>query len=400
MADYYEPSPDIQAQAEENKLVNNALTKLPEPYISGLKLGADIELNGLTLNTIDENNVLWVLSDIDGWWTLPDPELPDLPRGWGDGSYDAIGRYAARVINLSGSFIPQQPEDAAAARAKLVQAISLVKTGGWLKVNESPTKAAYVRLSGRPQILNVNRRGRHDFIIGLVAADPIKYEWVGNTDGYDLKTLTVDTPILDNAVPTGYYSGTVDITTTGDVAVPIVIELPFGLTIPDENALPYIENGTTDQRITINTGTESTSKLELDTYNREVLEVTYDTYSISNAVGDGANTVYTTSEAFSGVSVGSLVSIVGVNPPEHDIRNAEVISVDSANNKFTVASSETASYVSGGDLLVTYGVENARSKANVLIGWIYLNPGLNEMFAANFPENTEITILYNSGWLG
>lgn len=401
MAEYYEPAPDIQAQAEENKLVRTALTKYPEPYLSGLKLNADIEINGLTLNTIDDNGVVWVVSDIDGWWTLPESEMPDLPRGWGDGSYGAIGRWATRNITLTGSILTQTPEQAPIARDALIEALSLVKTGGWLIVDEESDRrmAAYVRLSGRPMLASVSPRGRIDFSVGLVANDPIKYKWTGNTDGYIANTLTVGTEIVANSVPTGMYYGTTTITAEGNVAVPVVIELPFGLSIPDANTLPYISNDTTDQQITINTGTASDKKLELDTYNREILEVQYETYAISNVVGDG-NTVTYTANSVAGISTGDLVSVIGVNPADYDVRDGIVSSVDSANNLITIESSETATYSSGGDLLVTLGVVNGRAKGNVLIDWIYLEPGDNEISAFYFPQDTEITILYRSGWLG
>tara|TARA_B110000503_G_scaffold126803_1_gene195819 strand:- start:5620 stop:6657 length:1038 start_codon:yes stop_codon:yes gene_type:complete len=345
MADYYEPTPASDLQEIENRVVNTALTKMPTPYLTGLKLKEDIVLNGLTFNTIDENNVVWIVSDIDGWWTLPENEIPDLPRGWGDGSYDAIGRWANRVITISGTFLTQYPEDAPAARATLMNALNLVKTGGWLVVYEDKTdenpnvngKSAYVRLSGSPQITSTNARGRHDFTIGLKAVDPIKYEYVdGQADGYRSSLVTVDTEILDEGSPTGYYGGSTIINNEGTIAVPIIIEMPFGLTIPDANALPYIENSTTDQRITFNTGTESDRRLELDTYNREVLDVRYQLIA-------GA-----------------------IDPNKTDPLN----------------------------------VLNGRANMNVIAGWIYLNPGSNDIFAGNFAQSTEITILYKSGWIG
>ena len=271
---YYEPTPETEAQALEKKKVNTALTPLPEPYLTGLKLAADISINGLTLNTIDENDVVWVVSEIDGWWTLPDPELPDLPRGWGDGSYDAVGRWANRLITLTGSFLPQRPEDAAAARSSLMSAVSLVKTGGWLLVYEdkatdpaSNPRGAYVRLSGAPQILSVNARGRHDFSIGLKAVDPTKYEFNASADPDDGFSSTV--------ITTSSGSGSAVITNTGNVAVPVVLELSSGFSIPSASNPPTITNSTNGQSIPIIGGTSASNKLELDTYNREVLDVEY-----------------------------------------------------------------------------------------------------------------------------
>jgi hypothetical protein len=255
-------------QSEENKLVNKALTKLPIPHFSGLKLEADIKIGTLVLNTIDEETgVVWVCTDIQGWWNLPDPELPDLPRGWGDGSYDAKGRWASRILTLNGSFLTQDPDQVEAARAKLLDAISLVYRGDWLVVNETPvTKGTFVRLSGRPEIDTVSARGRTNFSIGLKAADPIKYEYIEeNSDGYNIVTLTANSS----------GDATATITNAGNVSVPIIVELAKSFTIPAPSDPPTITNATSDQAITIIAGTSSTNQLEIDTYNREVLEVEY-----------------------------------------------------------------------------------------------------------------------------
>jgi hypothetical protein len=264
MAEYYDYTADPVAQAEENKLVNTALSKLPTPYISGLKLNQDVVFNDLTLNTIDENGVVWIVSEIEGWWTLPEPELPDLPRGWGDGSYDAKGRWANRIITLSGSFMPQRPEDAATARNALIAAANLVKTGGWLVVYEDGTnsngKAAYVRLSGAPQITSVNARGRHDFSIGLKAVDPIKYEYVdGNPDGYQSTTITL--------------GGQASIENTGNVPVPVVLALTGGINASESNYWAVVNN-TTAEGINLISSVSSSDVLEIDTYNREIVKVT------------------------------------------------------------------------------------------------------------------------------
>ena len=168
----------------EKKIVNTALSKLPAPHITGMKLEADISIGGLTLNTIDEDGVLWVCTDIDGWWTIPDVELPDLPRGWGDGSYDSRGRFASRLLSLEGAFLTQDPSQVADARAKLVDAINLVYSGGDLIVNESPAKVSFVRLSGKPLIKSVSARGRTEFSVALKAPDPIKYEFLTDSSMY------------------------------------------------------------------------------------------------------------------------------------------------------------------------------------------------------------------------
>ena len=173
-------------QALENTIVSAALRKMPTPYISGLKLNADININGLVLNTIDENNVVWVCTDIKGWWTLPDAEVPDIGRGLDDGSYDVRGRWKARTITLEGSILPPHPDYIAAARAKLISALSsLVYLGGILSVDEGPVKVAKVFMVGQPTMDVKNARGRIDFSVQLRAGDPVKYEWnYEATDGY------------------------------------------------------------------------------------------------------------------------------------------------------------------------------------------------------------------------
>ena len=324
---FYDSVEPTTNQERENRLVNRSLTSLPEPFISGLKLDADIALyrtsdqSELTLNTIDENNAIWVVSDIDGWWNVPQLELPDLPRGWGDGSYDGIGRWTNRLLTLTGSFLVQDPDDAPAARDKLIEYLSpLVKTdgAGYLIVDEGGRRlATKVRLSGPPSIISVNARGRHDFTVGLKAVDPLKYEFVaGDPDGYDSETIT-----------TTSGSGSATITNSGNAPVPIIIELSDGFSIPSSSNPPTITNADSDQSITVIGATEANHRLEIDTYNREVLDVTYSGSTVTN-------------------------------------------------------------------------VANGRSKASVLIDWIYLNPGTNDIELTNFPTGGTATIYYRSGWIG
>lgn len=359
MAEYYEPPVAADLQATEKKIVNTSLTALPEPYISGLKLNADISVNGLTLNTIDENDVLWVVSDVDGWWSVPESEVPDLPRGFGDGSYDSVGRWATRLITLTGSFLPQKPSDAAAARNSLIQALTMVKTGGWLIVNEdfyadrttvtfpsTPTdgqsyrdpstgigwawsaatytwtpygRAAYVRLSGAPQITSVNARGRHDFSVLLKAADPLKYEYIdANPDGYNTATATLGSQVVVN--------------NTGNVAVPAIFVLTGGVTA-DSNNFVSILNDTTVKSINLIANVSPALSVEVDTYNREILSVT------PGAASDGSDLV-----------------------------------------------------------------QNARSTAEVLVDWIYLEPGLNTIkyldVDGTVNASASCEVLWRSGWIG
>ena len=258
MAEYYDSVENAEAQASENKLVNRALTKMPQPYLSGMKLRADVKIGDLTLNTIDENGVVWVCTEIEGWWNVPDPEIPDLTRGWGDGSYDAIGRYTARLLVLNGIFLTQDPEQVETARAKLIENVNLVYQGKWLVVNEATPKASFVRLSGRPTITNTSARGRTEFSIQLKAADPIKYEWVeGAGDNYRVETISSGSSKV--------------ITNQGNYKVPVIFELEGPFTASSSSNVVIQKTSGETGSIELIGGISSGQSLEIDTYNREIL---------------------------------------------------------------------------------------------------------------------------------
>jgi hypothetical protein len=181
-------TPYVDPQGYENDAVNTALTKQPRPHLTGMVLAGDIRINGLTLNTIDANNVVWVCTDIEGWWNASGVEVQDYKRGLDDGSYDVRGRWTARSLTLTGAILTQTPSQVPAARQALLEAFNLVYTGAWLFVDESPKKAAYVRLAGQPSVTNVSARGRIEFSIPLKAGDPIKYDWNGLESGDGLTT--------------------------------------------------------------------------------------------------------------------------------------------------------------------------------------------------------------------
>ena len=245
---------DDVTQAYENKQVNLGLTPLPVPKITGMQLNADIAIGDLILNTIDENGVVWVCTDIEGWWVHPEPEVRDIPRGWGDGSYDVRGRYQARQITLNGVFLTPNPSLVQASRDKLIKETDLVYVGAWIKVDEEPTKASYVRLSGRPNIKTVNARGRTEFSIGLRAPDPLKYEWYAEDElGYRYVTIQGE-----NSGVAGSGAGTV--TNTGNAYAPVIFQITGPLTGP-----ATILNETTNESITIIESLTSGQVLEIDT---------------------------------------------------------------------------------------------------------------------------------------
>lgn len=244
------------SQALENKKVNIALTKYPYPYVAGMQLNADISLGDLTLNTIDSNGVVWVCTDVQGWWGHPEPQMPELTRGWGDGSYDARGRWAARDIVLTGVFLPPDPSLVEQARNTLISATSLVYQGDWLTVNESTPKTSYVRLSGRPDIATTSARGRTEFSIGLRAVDPIKYEYVSTDGGYRTTNIS---------------SGGTTISNAGNIRTPVIFEIS-GTYSSGTATITKTATGYDTETIT-GIDKNFSGNLEIDTHNREVLTV-------------------------------------------------------------------------------------------------------------------------------
>lgn len=231
------------SQARENYYVNLGLTPLQPNEIEKLKLQANIILEDFIFNTIDELGIVWVITEIEGWWRHPTPEVPDIGRGWGDGSYDVQGKYLARNLTISGVFLVPEPSLVEAARDRLIAATNLVYKGAWLKTGNNPIRASFVRLAGDVDINTVNARGRTEFSIPLRAPDPIKYSWNdAEPEGYD--TVEVPAKNLDLG-----YSGIETITNIGNYGVPCYLEVAGQLTAPAE-----IWNRTTNQLIGITQG--------------------------------------------------------------------------------------------------------------------------------------------------
>jgi hypothetical protein len=227
-------------QGQENYYVDRGLTPLQPDMIEKLKLQANIILGDFIFNTIDEFGVVWVVTDIEGWWEMPSAEMPNIPRGFGDGSYDVQGRYNARDLVLKGTFLVQQPSQVEAARDRLVAACDLVYKGAWLKTGNDPIRASFVRLSGGIRVNTSNPRGRTDFEIGLRAADPIKYSWNdASPDGYTVSEI----PAKNISVG---YDGIGNITNIGNYPVPTILEITGPLVSP-----ATIYNRTTDKLILV-----------------------------------------------------------------------------------------------------------------------------------------------------
>ena len=213
-------------QSKEFELLNKSLTPIEEPIKTGLKLPGDIVLGSFVFNTIDEYDVIWVITNIEGWWNPPEAEMPDITRGYGDGSYDFQGRYVARELTLEGVFLTKDPSLVEAARDRLIEATNLVYKGAWLITGTNPKRASFVRLSGSVEIETSNARGRTEFSIGLRAADPIKYEWNDSEpDGYTV------VEILGKNLVSG-ESGVQIINNIGNYDVPVYLEVVGPVTSP------------------------------------------------------------------------------------------------------------------------------------------------------------------------
>lgn len=378
-------------QKQENYYANLGLTPLPQPHLTGMKLQEDISLNDFVFNRIDEFGVVWVITNIEGWWTLPSPEIPDLKRGWGDGSYDVKGRFNARDLSIEGSFLCPDPSLVAAARNRLVQAVNLVYSGGWLKTSESPTKASFVRLSGDVNIETVNARGRTDFSIGLRAADPLKYEWYeADEEGY--RTLE----ILPKSVASPVRTGISVINNTGNYATHPYLEVLGPITGP-----AYIDNQTNKQTITISGSLRPLSTRSIT----------------SRAVSD--NIVTLTTSAAHGLVVGDYIDITGLSAPFDGVDRLVLTVPNSTSFTIGITTSNTNSTPSSGTL--TYGPDlleidtynrqvylngeysNARLKLDVYNEWIELAPGNNSL---SFRDNgvpssstAKLTVKYRPAWL-
>ena len=382
---------DELTQAQENEKVLDAFRPVPYPKITGLKLKADVSVGSLVLNTVDEDGVLWICTDIEGWWNHPEPDVEDIPRGYGDGSYDVRGRYAARQLTLNGVFLPPDPSYVPSARDKLITNTDLVYVGDWLKTNENPTKASYVRLSGRPEITTVNERGRTEFSIGLRAPDPLKYEWY---EGHELGYRSV---VIAGADSGTVGSGEGTVTNTGNAYAPVVLEITGPVVGP-----ATIINETTNESITI-----------IETLRAAT------TKSISNKALT-ANVATLTTTAAHGLVEGDTVTITGVDATF----NGEYVVLSTPTN-VTFTYDKTASNVASAAVspvgTLSYGPDilevdtrdhevalngdavGKRSLIDVLAEWTLLAPGNNLLSFVDDGDATSsavLTVYYRSAWLG
>lgn len=180
--------------------------QLQRPVLAG-----DIQFGNLVLNTIDDLGTIWTVSDIEGWWSIPDAEVPSARRPRDeDGSYDDSGRYLAREFMLSGVFLPRSPDLLEASRARLVKQLDAVRRTVELRVDETPPRRMEVRLAGRTSINTVRQSGLTEFVIQLRAADPVKYalERMSPPGGTEAAAVGAGTSSGPRAYPRSYDTST------------------------------------------------------------------------------------------------------------------------------------------------------------------------------------------------
>ena len=318
----------VYDQGQKNQLVDKSLTNVYIDHLTGMKLKADIRLGDFVFNRIDEYGVVWVVTDVDGWNNLPDVQMQNFDRGWGDGSFTSYGRYGAREITIAGSFLVQDVDtQLEKARERLIKAINLVKTENWLIMNETTPKAVRVRLSTSPDISTVNPRGRTDFSFTLIASDPIKYKWDdARDDGYKLTTV--------NNNPDTYTV----VRNEGNTEVPVIFEIIGPTTGPvsifnktSEDLLGvvsklrnYVANPVASVSITDNVATVTTSN-ETGVAVNETVELVnlVDIYEVDRAQITSSTTIVLTMAEKHNFSVNQRVYLAGLSGSPWSIPNGD-----------------------------------------------------------------------------
>lgn len=464
----------VYNQSQENKAVNIGLSKVPRPFIEGLKLKADIRLNGLTLNTIETASVfnpetgltksvdlVWVCTDIDGWWNASNVEIPDIPRGLDDGSYDVRGRWTAKIITLKGSVLVPDAYVSQHARRRLLDAINLVYTGAWLFVDEYPNKTAmYVRLSGQPLISNVSPRGRIDFEVQLKAGDPLKYSWTGPetpgpgyTAGYGGDSVTGAGTYFNNF---GNSPVSTLITLTGPITAPAYITSENGgpvqriKIIKDLRSTTFATTGVTGKqlqsgvaKLTIpshgffvgDSVTVTLAGTDYNISNATITEITSDSISYVkslvnvNFISHTTNVATVTTYGAHGLTVGAVVYISGSSNPLLDgqytlstvpttttFTAAKVlgnqptgyggtiskqIASASGSGTVTLASTDTLVIDTYNNSTTYRGVpDESRSMLDATVDWIKFTPGGNTVTFNKTGGTGTMSLEYRSGWIG
>lgn len=345
------------------------------------------------------SETVWVISDIDGWWTLAEPDSPNIQRGFNDGSYDVDGRFQARILTLSGSVIIESGDRAtiatksAAVRKMLLEAFNLVRRNAWLIVEEdSYHRAAQVRLSGAPQISTVNSRGRIDFSIGLLAPDPIKYEWVDTAD-VDLTLF----PAGEDYYGNGYNYARV---TTGSASQQLR-EYYTTAGYASDVRTPFAYDAV-DWRVNDYPSTDGNYVLSYTNVRGEsASDASVNTVTVTNHGNENVYCIFRIFGPFYGPGVisnqttGQVMNFVApTNAADVLVSENSYVQIDTRDRKINL-----------GDLTNGLSSSSYRSALEPLVDWIYLQPGDNVIYFNDFGTGVAtnapvLQVYWRSGWIG
>jgi hypothetical protein len=344
----------------------------------------------------DLANTVWVVSDIDGWWNLAESSVPDIPRGFGDGSFDVSGRFLPRDLTITGSVLINESSrsaiatKSAAVRTRLLNAFNLVKRSTWLIVDEDSYKrAAFVRLSGRPQISTVNSRGRIDFSIGLRAPDPVKYEWL---DTIPPELIIGGASVIDG---NGYqYSYINSGSLAGGYRLYNYVTFEEPATTPPAETTSYREYGY-DTDTTANSYRQYSGNISLGGAGASSTTIynygNSDVYCLFRIVGP----LYGPA-VIENYSTGQTINILAAADPAIPIITDSTVYLDINTKKREVV---LGSYATGSF------TGSSRALLEPLVDWIYLQPGENTIYYSDDGLTSEeffstLQIYWRSGWIG
>ena len=164
-------------------------------------------------------------------------------------------------------------------------------------------------------------------------------------DVINANNTTVADLIADNITALGYLRGpasfTIDPATHGDDTGTVVV----AGSIQVNTNTSISGNLILDGDLTVSGSTTTVSATNLTLSDNMIMLNEPEERSIANAVGDGVNVVYTTTEDHN-YFIGELVEVTGVTPSSFNVVSTSITAVTS--NTFTIASIVTDTYVSGG----------------------------------------------------
>lgn len=369
----------------------------------GPQLRGDIRLltrdgSYLEFNTIDADGTVWVVSDIQGWWNIAEASIPDVERGFGDGSFEVSGRFLARDLTITGSILVTKNRRAdidlisAEARDRLAMAFNLVKNGAYLIVDEDIYKrAAFVRLSGRPDIQTVNSRGRIDFSIGLRAVDPIKYEWIESEFSQ-----------------TSIFDGRYNIKVAG---IEKNAQQESDFRVYNEDGIRFYEDYSLERSYSGNTNSLVSFPSKINVLNRGNNDV-YCYFRIVGPLYGPATIINSTTGQTININSPSTTQVTNFyiasnTKTTFDVGQTGNLSRVLSSDQFLDINTKTREVRAGLyiDGVSVQGENSNRGLLDPFIDWIYLQPGTNKIeFADSGAEFEEITatleIYWRSGWIG